>query len=294
MFVTFLDVLLAGIIMGGIYAIVAIGLNIQWGVARVLNVSHSEFIMLGAFGALFMYTMFGISPLVSLAIFSPAMFGVGILLHRFLFRRLMKTSESMLQYEVNSLLIAYGLMYVVQNSATLAWGARQQAYSYLSNTIDIAGALFAENRLVALAFSLGISAAIFILLNRTRFGKALRATSIDSDTAQLMGIDVFRVLAFSFGIGTMLAGIAGCLISMMFPVSTFMGTPYLVIALIVVVLGGMGNIMGSLAGGLILGIVGSVVQFINPGLQMVAFYVIFIVMLLVRPYGIFGKKVRTW
>ncbi|MFC2023958.1 branched-chain amino acid ABC transporter permease [Chloroflexota bacterium] len=290
MLVTFLDVFIAGIMMGGIYALVAIGLNIQWGVARVLNVSHSEFIMLGAFGSLFMYLIFGISPLISLAIFSPAMFGIGILIHRFLFRRLIKISESKLQYEVGSLLAAYGLMFVISNSATLAWGARQQAYSYLANTIDLFGALFAANRLVALGFSLGLSAVIYVLISRTRFGKALRATSIDIDTARLMGVDVYRVLAFSFGIGAMLACIAGALISMMFTVSTFMGLPYLVVALIVVVLGGMGNILGSLAGGLILGVVGSVVQSIEPGLQMVAFYVIFMVMLLVRPTGIFGKK----
>lgn len=290
MFVTFLDVFLAGIMMGGIYTLVAVGLNIQWGVARVLNVSHSEFIMLGAFGALFMYTIFGISPLIALAIFSPAMFGIGILIHRFLFRRVMRISESVLQYEVNSLLIAYGLMFVISNSATLGWGARQQAYSYLASTISVFGALFAANRLVALGFSLALSIVIFVLINRTRFGKALRATAIDADTAQLMGVDVYRVLAFSFGIGAMLACVSGCLISMLVPVSTFMGLPYLVVALIVVVLGGMGNILGSLAGGLILGVVGSVVQSISPGLQMVAFYIIFVGMLLVRPTGIFGKK----
>jgi len=112
-FITFLDIFVAGIIMGGIYALVAIGLNIQWGVARVLNVSHSEFIMLGAFGALFLYTIFGIPPLIALAIFSPAMFAIGTLIYRLLFRRLMKISESVLQYEVNSLLAAYGLMFVI-------------------------------------------------------------------------------------------------------------------------------------------------------------------------------------
>jgi len=287
---TFIDVVVAGLIMGGIYALLAIGLNIQWGVTRVLNISHSEFIMLGAFGAYLLYTNFGINPLIGLVIVSPILFVVGMLLHKVLFRRMLKTTESMETFEVNSLLVAYGLMFIISNSATLVWGARLRAYSYLADTLSLAGSLFAANRVVALIFALALCAGIYILLGRTRLGKAVRATAIDMETAQLMGVDVYRVLALAFGLGAMLAGIAGALLSMMFPVSTFMGLPYLVIALIVVVLGGMGNILGSLVGGLILGLVGAVVQHFEPGLAMVAFYIIFIGILLVKPTGIFGKR----
>jgi len=287
---TFIDVVVAGLIMGGIYALISIGLNIQWGVTRVLNISHSEFIMLGAFGAYLLYTNFGINPLIGLVIVSPILFVVGMLLHKVLFRRMLKTTESMETFEVNSLLVAYGLMFIISNSATLVWGARLRAYSYLADTLSLAGSLFAANRVVALIFALALCASIYILLGRTRLGKAVRATAIDMETAQLMGVDVYRVLALAFGLGAMLAGIAGALLSMMFPVSTFMGLPYLVIALIVVVLGGMGNILGSLVGGLILGLVGAVVQHFEPGLAMVAFYIIFIGILLVKPTGIFGKR----
>jgi len=290
MLATFIDVVVAGLIMGGIYALIAIGLNIQWGVTRVLNVSHSEFIMLGAFGTYLLYTNFGINPLVGLVIVSPILFVVGMLLHRVLFRRMLKTTESIETFEVNSLLVAYGLMFIISNSATLTWGARPRAYSYLADTLSLAGSLFAANRVVALIFALALCAGVYVLLGRTRLGKGIRATAIDIDTAQLMGVDVYRVLALAFGLGAMLAGIAGALLSMMFPVSTFMGLPYLVIALIVVVLGGMGNILGSLVGGLILGLVGAIVQHFDPGLSMVAFYIIFIGILLVKPTGIFGKR----
>ncbi|NIQ37193.1 MAG: branched-chain amino acid ABC transporter permease [Proteobacteria bacterium] len=289
MLTTFLDVTIAGLIMGGIYALIAIGLNIQWGVTRVLNMSHGEFIMLGAFAAYFLFTLFGISPLVSLVICSPFFFIIGLILHRFLFTYLLKTSESMGTYEINSLLAAYGLMFILSNGAALSWGSRMKAYSYLADSVGLFGAIFATNRLVAFVFAVGLCALCYLFLTRTRLGKAIRATALDLNTAQLMGVNVYWVLGICFGLGAMLAAVAGALLSMMFPLTPFMGLPYLVITFIVVVLGGMGNILGSLIGGFVLGLVGSVVTHVEPGLTMVAFYIIFVLMLLARPTGIFGK-----
>jgi len=289
MLTTFLDVTIAGLMMGGIYALIAIGLNIQWGVTRVLNMSHGEFIMLGAFAAYFLYTLLGISPLVSLVICSPFFFFIGVLFHRFLFTRLLKSAESMGAYEISSLLAAYGIMFILSNAAALSWGCRLKAYSYLAGSVSLLGAIFAINRLVAFAIAIGLCASCYLFLARTRLGKAIRATALDLKTAQLMGVNVYRVLGICFGIGAMLAAVAGSLVSMMFPLTPFMGLPYLVITFIVVVLGGMGNIFGSLIGGFILGIVGSIVMHVEPGLAMVSFYVIFVLILLVRPTGIFGK-----
>ncbi len=286
---TFLDVIITGLIMGGIYALIAVGLNLQWGVTRVLNMSHGEFIMLGGFGAYFLYTLFGISPLISLVITSPFLFLLGFLFHRFLFRHLLKSSESIATFEINSLLAAYGLMFILSNLAALAWGATVKGYSYLAEPVNIAGAIFAQNRLLAFLLAVVICLLTYLFLQRTRLGKAIRATALDMNMAQLMGVNVYLVLAISFGIGALLAGLAGTLVSMMFPVMAYMGLPYLVITFIVVVLGGMGNIIGSLIGGFILGIVGSVVTQIAPGLVMAAFYVIFVLILLIKPRGIFGK-----
>jgi branched-chain amino acid transport system permease protein len=286
---TFLDISVAGLIMGGIYALIAIGLNIQWGVTRVLNMSHGEFIMLGAFAAYFLYKVLGISPLLSLVICSPFFFIIGLLLHRILFLRLLKSSESMSGYEISSLLAAYGLMFILSNAAALVFGARLKAYSYLAQSVSLVGAVFAMNRLIALLVAIGACMICYLILTRTRLGKAIRATALDLKTAQLMGIDVYWVLGICFGLGSMLAGLAGVLISMMFPLTPFMGLPYLVITFIVVVLGGMGNILGSLVGGLILGLVGSIVTYTEPGLGMVAFYLIFVLILLAKPTGIFGK-----
>jgi len=289
MVTTTLDIVIAGLIMGGIYALVAVGLNLQWGVTRVLNMSHGEFIMLGAFGAYFLYKLFEISPLLSLIICGPIFLLAGILLHRTLFLRLLRSSESMATYEISSLLAGYGLMFILSNSAALSWGATPRAYSYLSESVSFFGATFSANRLVALLLAVATCFLVYLFLTRTRLGKAIRATAQDIDTARIMGIDVYWVLAICFGLGAMLAGLAGVLVSMMFSVRPFMGLQYLVITFIVVVLGGMGNIMGSLVGGFILGFVGSIVTYFEPGLLMVAFFTIFVLILLVRPKGIFGR-----
>lgn len=286
---TFLDVTIAGLTMGGLYALIALGLNLQWGVTRVLNIAHGEFLMLGAFSAYFLYSLFGISPLLSLVICAPIFLGIGFLIHKVLFQRLLRKAESTAAYEIASVLAAYGLMFILSNAVSLSVGPRIRAYSYLVQSFTFFGATFALNRLVALGFSVGICIILYLLLARTRLGKAIRAAAEDVNTAQLMGVDIYRVLGISFGLGTMLAAMGGSLASMMFVVTPFMGLPYLIIAFIVVILGGMGNILGSLIGGIILGLVGSITTSFYPGLGMVAFYVIFIIILLVRPTGIFGK-----
>lgn len=290
MIVKILDILIAGLIMGGIYALVAIGLNLQWGVTRVLNMSHGEFIMLGAFSAYFLYNFLGISPLLSLILCSPIFLVIGLLFHRVLFLRLLKRSESVAAYEISSLLAGYSFMFILSNAAALSWGSTPRAYSFLTDSVNLFGAVFAENRLVALALATFICVICYLFLARTRLGKAIRATALDINTAQLMGIDVYWVLGICFGLGAMLAGLAGILVSMMYPLTPFMGLPYLVITFIVVVLGGMGNMLGSLVAGFILGFVGSVITSIEPGLGMVGFYVIFVLILLIKPTGIFGKQ----
>jgi len=275
--------------MGGIYALIAMGLSLQYGVARVLNIAYGEFIMLGAFATYSLYTVFGISPLVSLIICGPALFIIGFLIHRTLFQYLRKTSESIDIFEGNSLLASFGLLFIIQNVALLIWRADIRKYSYLASPVDLFGAIFAANRLVALLFAVVLSLAFYIFLTRTRLGKAIRAAAGEPAMAQVMGVNINRVLAICFGLGALMAGFAGPLISMMYEVQPVMGLQYTIIAIIVVVLGGLGSITGSLIGGFILGLIGSIVTYFDPGLYLVAYYVIFILLLLVKPTGILGK-----
>jgi len=289
MIVTVLDILIAGLLLGGLYALIAMGLSLQYGVARVLNISHGEFIMLGGLGAWTLFTVFHVNPLISLAVCGPAIFVLGYVIHRTLFKRLLTTSASPGIFESSSMLASFGLLFIIQNIASIAWGPEIRGYSYLAVPVSIAGALFGANRLVTLGFAILIGLAFYLFVARTRMGKAIRAAAQDPATAGLMGVNINNVLALCFGLGAAMAGIAGVLISISYPVHTAMGLEYTVIAIIVVVLGGLGSIPGSFVGGLILGIIGSVVTYIDPGLSLVAYYLIFILLLLVRPTGIMGK-----
>jgi branched-chain amino acid transport system permease protein len=289
MIVAILDVVIAGLLLGGLYALIAMGLSLQYGVARVLNISHGEFIMLGGLTTWSLYTVFGINPLVSIAICGPAAFILGFIIHRTLFKRLLTSSTSPGVFESNSMLASFGLMFIIQNIALIAWGPEIRGYTYLRVPVNLAGALFGANRLVTLGFAIAIGLAFYLFLARTRLGKAIRAAAQDPTTAGLMGVNINLVLALCFGFGAAMASIAGMLISMCYPVHAVMGLEYAIIAIIVVVLGGLGSIPGSFIGGFILGLIGSIVTYFEPGLALAAYYVIFILLLLVRPTGIMGK-----
>jgi branched-chain amino acid transport system permease protein len=286
---TILDVVIGGLIMGGIYALIAVGLSLQYGVGRVLNVSHGEFIMIGAFATWSLYTLLGVSPLVSLVICGPVLFIIGFLIHRTLFQYLRDQSESIGAFADSSLLASFGLLFIIQNLALLIWKADIRGYSYLDSSFSVLDAVFAVNRLVALLFAVVISSVFYIFLTCTRLGKAIRAAAEDPTTAQVMGVNIHRVLAICFGLGALMAGFAGPLISMIYEIQPTMGLEYTIIAIIVVVLGGLGSITGSLIGGFILGLIGSIVTYFDAGLSLIAYYVIFILLLLVRPTGILGK-----
>jgi branched-chain amino acid transport system permease protein len=289
MLVAILNIVIAGLLMGGIYALIAMGLSLQYGVARVLNVAHGEFIMIGAFITWAMFTMFGINPLLSLVIVGPFTFIIGFILNRTLFTSLRNKSSSADIFEANSMLATFGLLFIIQNIALIIWGADLRAYSFLSVGVNILGARFAANRLVTLLFAVVIGAAFYLFLARTRLGKAIRAAAQDPPTAELMGVNIKLVLALCFGLGALMAGLAGLFISICYSIQPTMGLEYTIIAIIVVVLGGLGSIPGSFIGGFILGLIGSIVSSWQPTLAVAAYYVIFMLLLLVRPAGILGR-----
>ena len=289
MMVKILDIVIAGLLMGGIYALIAVGLSLQYGVARVLNIAHGEFIMLGAFSTWSLYTIFGINPLVSLAICGPIVFIIGFILYRTLFTRLRTSSASLAAFEGNSMLACFGLLFIIQNVAILIWGADIKGYSYLAFPVNLGGAIFAANRVITLGFAMLIGFVFYLFLARTRLGKAIRAAAQDPATAGLMGVNINQVLAICFGFGALMAGFGGVLISMCFSIQPTMGFQFAVIAIVVVVLGGLGSIPGSFIGGFVLGLVGSIVSHWQPALSLAAYYMLFIVLLIVKPTGILGK-----
>jgi branched-chain amino acid transport system permease protein len=290
MLIKFLDIAIGGLLMGGIYALIAVGFGLQYGVARVLNIAHGEFIMLGAFCTWTLFTSAGVTPLVSMLFCAPFFFAMGFAIYRIFFTPLRASSESPAAFEGNSMLASFGLLFVVQNLASIIWGTPVRGYSYLAFPIHLSGAVFSANRIVTLIASILLGSAFYVFLLSTRTGKAIRAAAQDPDAAELMGVRINRVLALCFGFGTMMAALGGLLLSMTsIMLSPVMGMQYTLIAIIVVVLGGLGNIKGCFIGGFILGLVGYIVSSSQPGLSMVAYYVIFLFLLLVRPTGLLTK-----
>jgi branched-chain amino acid transport system permease protein len=283
-----LNIIIGGLLLGGIYALLAVGFNLQYGVSRVLNASHGEFIMIGAMSTYTLFTL-GINPFISLAIIGPALFMVGYIIYRYFFERLRKTSESPEVFESRSLLFSFGLLFVMQNIALLIWGANYKTYQFIDTRFNLFGAMFETNRLIVLLVAAALALTLYLWLLKTRLGKAIRAATSAMTSAQLVGINTRWVHVLCFALGALLAGVTGVLISMLYTLSPFIGMQYTIISIIVIILGGLGNILGSLIGGLILGTIGSIVLYIEPALSMIVYYMLFMFIILLKPKGLFGK-----
>lgn len=287
------ELLASGLITGAIYALVALGLNLQYGLMRILNIAHGEFLMLGAYATWAAHTGWGISPLLMIPVSFALLMGLGLVVHRLAFRHLTATSPNLDVFEARGLMVAFGLMFLVQNFASMVWGADLRGYDYLTSPVAVGGAQFAANKLLVAALALAIAVGLIVWLQRTLLGKGVRALMQSPVGAQLVGIKTERLHPLMFGIGLGLAGAAGCLLSMTYTIAPAMGEPYSVTALIVITLGGFGHMGGALAGGLLLGVVEALgMHFTSPSLKSLLSYSVFILVLLTRPNGLFGKATR--
>ena len=286
-----LELIASGLIVGGVYALVALGLNLQYGLMRILNIAHGEFLMLGAFLTWMAHTAWGLSPVLMVPVCFLVLLSVGLVVHRFAFRRLTRTSPTVDIFEARSLMVSFGLMFVVQNAAQLAWGGDLRGYDYLAEPVALGGAQFAGNKLVLFVLAMAASAALIVVLRRTLLGKGVRALMQSPTGAQLMGIDTERLHPLMFGVGLGLSGVAGCLLSMTYTITPAMGEPYTVTALIVITLGGFGSMGGALAGGLALGVIEAVgMHYTSPSMKSLLSYAVFIGVLLWKPNGLFNKR----
>jgi len=280
-------VLLAGAILGGMYALIAMGLTLQYGVARIMNLSYGELLVAAAFAAYFMFTGLAVSPLAGLAIAAPAAFALNWAIYRAALVPLVRRAKTRDMLEVDSILATFGLLFVVQGIAQVMFGGQYYSYSYLSIALDIFGSTVALNRLIALVFAAAIGLALYLALTRTRAGTALRAVAVDPVAASLVAIDVQRMSAFAFALGGALAAAGGVLVSMFLTFNASMGVVFTTKALIVVIMGGVGNLLGALIAGLALGLVEIVVaRLVDPGLTLAANFALFLAVLLWRPTGL--------
>jgi branched-chain amino acid transport system permease protein len=285
-----LGLTMIGILAGGVYGLLAVGLSLQIGVCRVLNITHGEFLMLG--GVLtFTLAELGINPLLAPVIIGPLLFGLGFLLQTTMFRGVKVRAPSPAAFEGNALLAAFGVMYIISNLARIRFGTRSLPSQYLTQGVPFVGINLAVNLIVGFAIAAVLGIAVYLFLTRSRLGRAIRATAEDQPTAELMGVNTNRILGLCFGLGALLAGVAGTLISMRTPVTTAMGFNNTVIALIVVTLGGLGSVPGSFIAGIIIGIASMLVAGLWESVLIVpVYYAMLMVLLLARPTGIFGKK----
>ena len=288
-----LELIASGLITGGVYALVALGLNLQYGLMRILNIAHGEFLMLGAFMTWAANESLGISPLLMLPLSFALLMLLGLTIHFLFFARLTRTSPNLDVFEARGLMVSFGLMFLVQNFAQLMWGGELRGYDFMAEPVKVGGAQFAANKLLLLALALLISAALIVVLRTTLYGKGVRALMQSPTGAALVGINTKRLHPLMFGVGLGLSGVAGCLLSMSYTISPAMGEPYTVTALIVITLGGFGSMGGALAGGLLLGVIEALgMHFTSPSLKALLSYTVFIAVLLLRPKGLFTRSWR--
>jgi branched-chain amino acid transport system permease protein len=287
------DIVLTGLIIGGMYALTAMGLTLQYGVARIMNLAYGEFVVAAALATYWLFTTQGMSPLVGLVAALPLAFVVNWLIYQVLLLPLVRRAKNEGMLEVDSILATFGLLFVVQGILLVSFGGQYFSYSYLSIPVSVLGSNLAVNRLIALLFAAVIGAALYLGLTRTRLGTAIRAVAVDPVSAQLVAIDVRRASAFAFALGGALVAAGGVLVSMFLTLNASMGVVFTMKALIVVIMGGVGNLMGALAAGLLLGIAETfVARLIDPGLTLAVNYALFLAVLLWRPTGLFGRAAR--
>lgn len=286
-----MNILVTGILLSGTYALIALGLTLQYGVARIMNLGNGETLVAACFVAFWLYTGLSINPLVGLLIIAPAAFVINWGIYAIALQPLVKRAKNRGQLEVDSILATFGLLFLLQGLMIVGFGGEYHSYNFLAQRFDILGNSYGLNRVVAFGAAVLIAAALWFFLYFTRQGTAMRAVAVDPSSANLIAIDVARTAAFAFALGGALSACGGALLSTFYTFNASMGVTFTMKALIIVIMGGVGDVRGAVLAALILGIAETVVaSLIDPGLTLAATYLLFILVLLFRPQGIFGRS----
>jgi branched-chain amino acid transport system permease protein len=291
----FLQTVITGILTGGLYAMIGIGLNMVFGVMRVVNFAHGALVMVSMYVTWLIFTQLGIDPFLALFITIPVMFLFGILIQRVFIEHILEAAE------LNQILLTEGLGLILVNLALLLFSADYQLVNpegaLYNDILRIAGIALDYKRIVAFVIAIFLTGALFWFLTRTDTGKSMRATAQDREAARLMGINVRWMGELAMGIGVAMAGAAGTLLVPIFQrVEPFIGNPFTLRAFVVVVLGGMGSITGATVGGIVLGLVEALAGVYNPTIlggannAPVYGFVIFLLILLFKPSGLLGSS----
>jgi len=283
------QVLVSGLLIGGIYALLALGITLVLGVMKIVNFAQGELMMVGMYLTLVLNTAFGLHPYVALPIVALGLFLLGVLIHAGLIRWVVDRGHT------QQIVMTLGVGIILQSLALMLFGGSFQTVPvppFLGGTISIGPIQVATARLAAFILATIVTVVLLLLLNRTLVGRAVRATAMDTDAATLMGIPVRRVYLVTMGIGAALAGIAGVMLTPLYPVYPTVGVNILMLGFVVVVLGGLGSITGAFVGGLIVGVVEALSGlWLGASLSQIVVFALFLLVLLVRPQGIFRGDV---
>jgi len=281
-----INVFVVGILLGGIYSLVSIGLNLIFGVIRVVNFAQGEFVMLGMYATYAAFSFLNMDPYLAIVIVFPLLFVLGVLVQRFIVQPLQ--GEPMMQ-----IFATFGLLMVLQNVVlALTRGAALSVRSPISSlTFPIGTMQVSVVRVIALVAATLVAFGVQFALHHTLFGKAVRAVAQDRRAAQLMGVNVERAYMATFGVGAALAGLAGALLTPIYTLSPQIGGNFIIAAFAVVVLGGLGSVWGAYLGGFIVGITEAFAgYYLDPSLKDAVWFMVFIVVLIIRPSGLFGRE----
>lgn len=283
----YLQVLANGLVLGGLYACIAAGFSLVWGVLNVINLLHGSFIVLGSYVALFAYSLLGIHPFVAVVLAGALLFGLGYLLQAQLINRVVAAPVLM------TLTLTFGLDLILNNLMLVAFKAdyRKLILEHPLGLLDLGGVVLPADRLAAMGLALALTGLLYLVLTKSRAGRAIVAVRMDREAAALMGVDVARIYALTFALGALMAGAAGCLLSIIFPVSPLNSGTFLGKAFVICVLGGLGSVPGAMVGGLTLGVVESFGALaLGPEHSTTLSFMLLILFLIFRPTGLLGRR----
>jgi len=284
------DLILSSVLLAGLYATMAYGLGLIYGVLRVVNLAHGGVIMAGAYLGWVLHKAFGLDPYLSIPVVIAVTFGLGVVMYRLLVRHLPRGAAG----GPASLLLLFGVWLVLRNAAYLLFSGNDQSVrtTYSTRAVPILGSYVSVNRLAVLAIALVTSVLLHLLLKRTYLGRAIRAVAQNPDSCTLVGVDVERIYTITFGIGSALAGLAGVLSATIFSFNPAFGSGELLKSFVVVVLGGLGSVFGVGVAALILAVVEVFAILILPSYLTAAVgFVLLVLVLVARPGGLFGQRV---
>lgn len=279
--------ILNGLLTGAVYALIALGLTLVYGVLHIINFAHGAMLTAALFAAFFMHKLLGLDPYISVFILVPVFFALGYALQRFVIGPAAHGSDS------NILLVTLGLSVVIENALLHFFRADTRTIDvpYGFSVVPVAGAYLSVPRLVGFGVALLVAVLLWLLLTRTDTGKAIRAVAKEKLGAELSGIDVPHIYAVTFGLGAACVAIAACLLIPTYYVNPHVGTGFVLVAFTIVVLGGMGSIPGALIGGLFVGVVESLCGlYLGESLGQIGIFLMFILVLLFRPSGLMGDR----